>query len=243
MSIMSRHVGSDDQPLAASPHIQSSVAGLLHAALTVLAVDEAAISVMDDTCLVLGESTGEIASRLERTQQFHRAGPTMSVLACGECVEVAGVAAHAQQWPEFCQLAQRLDVHSVIALPLTDHGTTLGVLAVYRRAEGPWTADERRRATLVARRLAYTLAGGRDVEHARATGREDRSMATTRDSMIVPRAQHALAARTRTTDADAMVLIRRLAHQTGLTLEEVSRAVLKDRTGGDSAIEGGQSPE
>lgn len=53
------------------------------------------------------------------------------------------------QWPEYEQRALQLGFRSVLGVPMTAWGETIGVVDIYREAPGPWSDDDIEAAVIV----------------------------------------------------------------------------------------------
>jgi GAF domain len=201
------------------------------ASLTLLGVDAAAISVIDD-----GESRGT----------FGASGPRARLLdsmqfTCGEgpCLEAAYTASpvlvadlHAQiepSWPAFRDAAERAGIRAVFAVPVRVGRVGLGALDLFRADPGPLSSTQMNDALLVADVAAQVLLDVADIGangEDRAGPLEQWEQVASLARIDVYQATGMIMAQLEVPAALALVRLRAYAFANELTASEVAQLVI-----------------
>lgn len=101
-------------------------------------------------------SSSERASHVEEAQLGADEGPCLDAFHSGVTVEVADLAEHRQQWPEFVQQAEQCGFRAQLAVPLSLRGQHLGGMGVF--FDRTDALDDRTAALLQAMAQIATIA-------------------------------------------------------------------------------------
>lgn len=113
-----------------------------NAAAAAVRADGCAISAVANHGMFLVTATEDPYARLERTQQFHSAGPIVDAWSTAQPVAIPALDEHSAKWPELCHLARRVDVVSMLSVPITTALAVIGTLTCYSRTARTWTATD-----------------------------------------------------------------------------------------------------
>src|ERR1700722_10896242 len=113
--------------------------------------------------LIPRASTGEPPLLLDRLQQQLGEGPCISA-ARHQSVSRIGDPRHDQRWPQFSTEAARLNVLSMLCVPLRAHERCLGALSLYADQPAAFTDLHGRATTLLATFAALALAEAQRAE-------------------------------------------------------------------------------
>ena len=78
---------------------------------------------------------------VEVVQSRVQSGPCRDAYASGDVIAVDDLRSE-ERWPEYRVRARELGFGAVIGLPMRAWGQLIGVLDIYRRDPGPWTAED-----------------------------------------------------------------------------------------------------
>ncbi|MFF3502281.1 GAF and ANTAR domain-containing protein [Streptomyces sp. NPDC003247] len=125
---------------------------LCAAAVRLLPVSGASVSLRGDGMLVPLSASSELAAHLMEVQATLGDGPCQRAADTGAPVFASDLTAgrDAGRWPVFAQQAAAAGVRAVYALPLGDSAVCVGTLDLYREAPGELDPQEVRTARYVA---------------------------------------------------------------------------------------------
>jgi hypothetical protein len=138
---------------------QQRLVDVCRAAVTALAADGAAATLMAPTGLCLAYATNQTAERLESVQQICGEGPSLSAYAQRVPViidDLFGVDARLS-WPLLMASVEGIGVGRLLALPVSVGGIELGVLSIHSRSPGPLPAGQLSAGLLAAETTALAL--------------------------------------------------------------------------------------
>ena len=133
--------------------VEEMLRTLCGTATDVLDVDGAGVMVQQDGCSRLVHVTDPLVQPVERLQELLQVGPCQDSLRQQQTIAVDDLRTYLpglDPWPQFRQLAAEVGLSSVLAVPLLSRGRCWGVLDLYRRAAGTWSADERMAIAVLA---------------------------------------------------------------------------------------------
>lgn len=119
--------------------------------------DAAGLLVRAGAGLELLSSTSHAATQLEVSQALTTEGPCVELLETGEPLVVAGRGEILDRWPTVGRVIVDAGFASVHASPVAWQGGTIGGLNLFRRAEQPPDAEQRRTAQAFADMLALAV--------------------------------------------------------------------------------------
>nr|WP_276611953.1 EAL domain-containing protein [Kineococcus vitellinus] len=132
-----------------------------------LGVDGAGALAVEDGAVRLVHADDEAVEEVERLQQLLQEGPCRDAADTLAAVVVDDLTAAPGAWPEPTARALELGLGSLLAVPLTSRGRTWGVLELYRRRPGRWSADDLAAAHLLAHVTVSYLVMAADRDEAR----------------------------------------------------------------------------
>ena len=133
-----------------------------------LSVDGVGVVAVEDGSVRFVHADDGAVDEVERLQQLVQQGPCRDAAEALSAVVVEDLADPARTaWPEFAARALDLGLGSLVAVPLTSRGRTWGVLDLYRRRPGPWSADDLAAAHLLAHVAVSYLVMAADRDEAR----------------------------------------------------------------------------
>ncbi|MEU5523834.1 GAF and ANTAR domain-containing protein [Streptomyces sp. NPDC047860] len=201
---------------------------LCAAAVTLLPVDGASVSLRGDAMPVHLAASGPRAARLAQLQATLGDGPCCHVLVTGAPVLVRDLAADdcAHRWPVFAQQALGAGVRAVYALPLGIAGVCVGTLDLYRDTPGALTDRQLRTARLVAGVMTGALT---DLPHDPRDGGEPWLSGLAADHDRVHQAVGMIMAQLGVGADEALARLRGDAFAQGATVLEVALDVVAHR--------------
>ncbi|MFP3712378.1 GAF and ANTAR domain-containing protein [Puerhibacterium sp. TATVAM-FAB25] len=119
--------------------------------------DAAGLLVRAGAGLEVLSSTSHAATQLELFQAMSTEGPCVDVLEAGAPVVVAGRREIVDRWPTVGRAIVDAGFNGVHASPVAWQGGTIGGLNLFRRAEQPPDAEQRRTAQAFADMLALAM--------------------------------------------------------------------------------------
>lgn len=84
----------------------------------------------------------EAFAPLERIQQETGTGPCITAYRDDRVVAVKDLSAHADQWPEYCAVAEKAGVSSVASIPMQLQGIRVGSLNLYAEGNRAWPEED-----------------------------------------------------------------------------------------------------
>jgi hypothetical protein len=195
---------------------------LLDSSTDILLLDAAGILVEDAGRLDLLAASSHAAVDLEIHQAQLEEGPCVDAHASGEAVDAHG-SELLGRWPRFGQHLLDLGFGSTHASPLRWHGTPIGAMGMFRRADEPLTPEETTVAQAFAD-LATLLIVQTDKVDLDSVRRRIQMMLDTR--VVIEQAKGVLAEQHDVDMGEAYQLLLQRAAQDGGQLTSVARAVL-----------------
>jgi GAF domain-containing protein len=196
--------------------LQPTLQAILSAAVSMLSpARHAGLTIFARGRLISRASTGEPPLLLDRLQQQLGHGPCISAARHQSVVRIEDTRQD-QRWPEFAVDAARLNVRSMLCVPLwvDEHG--LGVLGLYADQAAAFSDLHERVTTLLATFAAFALA---EAEHADqmhdALGNRD----------IIGQAKGILMERHGVTRDVAFSVLARVSQAENMKLAEISRCL------------------
>ncbi|MDT7536610.1 MAG: hypothetical protein QOI82_195 [Actinomycetota bacterium] len=152
---MSDAVSDGSRPSAG----QLRLAGVCRAAVTALAADGAAATLMAATGLSVAHATDETAERLENLQQICGEGPSLSAYALRVPVIIDDLFGDVARltWPLLMASIEGIGIGRLLVLPVSVGGIELGVLSIHSRGPGPLPSGQLLAALLAADAAALAL--------------------------------------------------------------------------------------
>jgi len=120
--------------LMAGGDLEGLLAGVARLAVDFfVACDVADIILIRDHKAFARGASDAIALELDPAQ-FSSGGPGVNAYSIGRTCHVASIRTETR-WPAFTRIATELGIHSVMAIPITVQGSTIGALSLYSRTE------------------------------------------------------------------------------------------------------------
>lgn len=149
--------------------VQELLRVLSEAAVAALHVDGAGVMMRRDGRNVFVHAAGTYGrdlQPLERLQEALQAGP------CADCLTKSSTVVSADlcgddRWVQFQALAAELQLGAMVSIPMLSRGNGWGVLDLYRRQPGNWTADELQAGQVLADVAVSYLVMAHDRDQAR----------------------------------------------------------------------------
>ena len=151
--------------------VEDMLRTLCGVAADVLGVDGAGVMVRQAERNHLVHVTDALVQPVEVLQELLQVGPCEDSLRLQQTIAIADLHADVPEldpWPEFRQLAAETGLSSVMAVPLVSRGRCWGVLGLYRRAPGAWSAEERTAVAVLADLAVSYVVMAHDRDHAQA---------------------------------------------------------------------------
>ncbi len=129
-------------------------------AVDAVGFDGAAVAILTDNASArdLLTATDDAAARIDELQFTIGQGPCLDAFRSGTPVVVTDLSECEASWPAFAsEVLTELGVRTLVACPITANGAAFGVLELYRRAPGPFTATQKHEATSRATALGSTV--------------------------------------------------------------------------------------
>ena len=195
-----------------------SLAGLLDdlavAAAGVLDVDGAGVTYLEGEQMTVAHVLPPFLQPVEQVQEEDQEGPCHDAARTRTWVVEEELAEHSYRWPRFAERALAAGVHAVASLPLLGREQVWGAMDLYRRAPGPFAAEQ----LAVARVLADVACGYVVMAHDRQVAQaaqQDAAHAATHDTLtglpnralLYDRLHHAVATTARSRQAMAVVFV------------------------------------
>jgi GAF domain-containing protein len=129
------------------------------AELSVRAIEPVAtcgITLSQDDRVFTVASADALACELDEHQYEHDMGPCLQSLASGEAVEAADLAVE-DRWQGYPTIAMAYGILAILSTPLIVAGNPVGVLNLYARTPGAFSAVDRQLAALLAGQAAIAV--------------------------------------------------------------------------------------
>jgi GAF domain-containing protein len=164
------------------------------------------------------------AIELEHTQQDFGSGPCVEAIRTGEVVAIDDLEEHTQRWPEYVAVAHRHGVRSVVGIPLTLVGETIGALNLYSAKPRSISAEDLLAARVFAdMATAYLVNASKHDQQRQLNAQLQRALD---ERVIIEQAKGITANAHNTTVADAFTLIRRHARHHNASIHSVAQAIV-----------------
>ena len=175
-------------------------------------------------------SSDALAERLDELQHSAGAGPGLDAIATGRPVEVHDLNAD-DQWPTWRARARDNGVRKALAVPLTAGDTTLGALNTYSTSPEPFTEADRDAAERFATKAARALAVAARLSENTGIARHLEATLTARG--IVDQATGIVMAREHCTADEALVRIKTIAQQHGVSVPDIAEDLVRNAAGSE----------
>jgi GAF domain-containing protein len=177
-----------------------------------------------DGDLGFAAACSEAVQEAERRQMELRSGACFEAYGSGEVVAIEDLHS-SQRWPTYSAAVASLGLASVLGVPMSAHGQTIGVLNVYRDRTGPWSDDDVEAAQILAGMGAGYLL---HVQQLTASQQLAEQLQRTLESRaLIERAKGMLMARYELDADEAFEWLQRSSKDTDRTLRDVAVAVLR----------------
>ena len=177
----------------------------------------AALTVLSRGELIPRASTGEPPLLLDRLQQKLGDGPCIHAAKYQSVFRIEDTGED-DRWPEFCAEAGRLEVRSMLCVPLWIHERGLGALSLYADRPAAFSDPHERVAVLLATFAALALAEAQRADQMQdALGNRD----------VIGQAKGILMERHRVTADAAFGVLSRVSQAENLKLAEIARRLVE----------------
>lgn len=201
---------------------------VLHLAKAALpSVDEASFTLVEGARPATMGATGQVAARLDDSQNSSGSGPCLDAATTGQVVHVADTST--TDYVEFGHEARRAGVRQSLSLPVHLPGVSRASINLYVRSASPMDEADRATARAFAAHAGVTLASA--ALHAQATQEVDQLREALASRAVIEQAKGMLMAVSGCTEDDAFDELRRLSSTTERKLRVVARAVVSSRAG------------
>jgi GAF domain-containing protein len=194
----------------------------------VLGVAGAGVSLLRGDLLEFATCDTERLAALERVQDASEAGrgegPCVAAAQSGEAVLIGDLAEHRVEWPAYVDLARRLGIEAVAAVPLCAGGVVLGTVELYAAGPHAWTGVEVETAEVFADVAAAYVRNASELERERRTNEQLQRALDSR--VVIEQAKGIIAAQRGVTVDVAFQILRRHANDRQATLRAVAEAVV-----------------
>lgn len=193
-------------------------------AATVLDAAGAGVSVVtEEGILRFVTATSETVIEIEREQERGQAGPCVEAFRTGEVVAIPSIRSLGM-WPEYRETALRIGFASVVGLPMSVAGRSVGSLNVYDTREREWSDDDLSSAWVLADiATAYIVRSGQLEEAQRLSAQLQHAL----DSrVVIEQAKGMIALDRRISVDEAFRLLRDHARRHNRALREVAEEVV-----------------
>jgi GAF domain-containing protein len=189
------------------------------AVITIEACEFAGIFLIEGDVITTPASTAPIVNEIDELQHVSGEGPCLDAIAQG-LTFYADELENDDRWPSFGPLAYERGMRSLLALPLTTHGT-FGALNLYSSYPQAFGVVDRARGLLLASMAGYAFASARTrAEAVRHTENLEAALVTRE---LVGQAQGILIERERITPEQAFHILRQASQHLNLKLREVAK--------------------
>lgn len=163
---------------------------------------------------------------LEQCQTRFQAGPCIEAYLNGEVVAVSDLAARAEEWPDYCAVADGAGLSSVAGLPMLLNGTPTGAVNLYATETREWPEEDLDAAVVMANMAtSYLVNASKLRQHEQFNEQLLRSL----DSRpVIDQAKGVMSATQGVSVDEAFELIRRHARSRQVTVLAVSDAIVNN---------------
>lgn len=169
-------------------------------------------------------SSGERSKEIEETQLGAGQGPCIDSIHNGEPIEVQDIAAQADRWPEFVEVAAASGFRSGLAMPLRLREITIGGLNVFFPARGAVSKHDMIVVSTIAR--IATIGVLQHQQLALHVGRADQLQGALDSRIIIEQAKGVIAQHRAIQINEAFQLLRSHSRDNGLRLRDTAELIV-----------------
>ena len=167
--------------------------------------------------------TDPLAADLDSVQYRSRRGPCLEAYAAGRIVREK-IAEQAERWPEFSDVAQKVGVRSVLAVPLAINDQPLGALNLYSKSSAGYDKAAEETALLFSQQAAVACANAQVYWRTFTLTEHLREALESRD--VIGQAKGILMARRNCTSEAAFEMLRQASQHRNIKLREIADQVV-----------------
>lgn len=149
-SLYLRTLSEFARTLLTSYDVDSALEDLTSRLVTVLGLDGSGVALALDGQLQFATAVPQRIVDLERVQHEHQAGPCVNAYRAGRILAVPDLAARADDWPDYCAVAERLHVRAVVGVPMQLTDRPVGAVNLYRDEVTDWREEDLAAAVVMA---------------------------------------------------------------------------------------------
>lgn len=184
------------------------------AAVQVLAIDGAGVTYRVGEQMRVVHALPDFVAPVERVQEDDQEGPCHDAARTHTPITEGELAEHTERWPRFAAHALAAGVNAVASLPLLARGQVWGAIDLYRRAVGPFDAEQLAAAQMLADVACGYVVMAHDRQQAQ-DAQEQAAHAATHDvltglpnrALLYDRLHHAVATTARNGQGVAVVFL------------------------------------
>ncbi|GGI05188.1 GAF and ANTAR domain-containing protein [Egicoccus halophilus] len=199
--------------------LQEFLDRLLRSVLAITKADGAGVMLSGRNGLGFASATDQDVVDAEVTQDRVREGACHEAYQINQPIVVDDLR-DTGRWQEYRERTLRLGFLAVLGMPLNAAGQTIGVLDVYRRSAGPWTAADREAAEVLATIAAGYILHANQLRAQHELAEQLQQALESRD--LIGQAKGLLMARHRIDAEEAFQLLRKTSQDTNLKLRDVA---------------------
>jgi GAF domain-containing protein len=167
--------------------------------------------------------TDPAAAALDSVQYRSRRGPCLEAYEAGKIVRER-IPEQAARWPEFSDVAQKVGVKSVLAVPLVINDQSLGALNLYSKSPAGYDGAAEETALLFSQQAAVACANAEVYWRTFMLTEHLREALESRD--VIGQAKGVLMARRNCTAEAAFDMLRRASQHRNIKLREIADQVV-----------------
>lgn len=222
--LLLRALAEFTRSLLTSDDVHAVLDELTTRVVEVLALDGSGVALVQDGALRFATATPVDVVELEQVQHQYQQGPCLSAHAGGQVSAISDIAAHRDQWPEYCAVAQRLGMVSVAGIPMRLTDQSVGALSLYARQPNHWIAEDIAAAEAMADMATAYLINASALRQQVELNGQLRSALDSR--LVIEQAKGMVALAGSITVEEAFERIRQHARSHHVSVREVSEAVV-----------------
>ncbi len=193
------------------------------AVITIEGCDAAGILLLVDSVLSTPVQTDAVVVEIDALQRRACEGPCVDAIAHGQPF-YAEELGEDLRWPQFGPQAAARGMRSLLAVPLSTHGT-LGALNLYSRYPRAFGVVDRAKGLILASLAGYACSSAQSRENDEQ--RIDNLQAALRTREVIGQAQGILMERERISANQAFDVLRRASQHLNLKLREVAQTLVE----------------
>jgi GAF domain-containing protein len=208
-----------------TPHdTEAALTDLASQVSEILGLRGSGVSLGRGEVLVFATVVPERLAMLEQVQQEHQAGPCVTAYREARVVAIEDLAEHSERWPEYCRVAESIEVSSVASLPMQLHGVRVGALNLYGRGPRSWSSDDLAAAVVMADMATGYLINASVLQHQEELNEQLQMALASR--IAIEQAKGILAHKHRISVDQAFDRLRRHARAHNQSLRKLAQAVV-----------------